>query len=121
MKLLLDQGLPRSAVPLLKQYGIDAVHVGDVGLSTADDRVILEFAQVNGFVIVTLDADFHTILALTGASLPSTIRIRIEGLRASALADLLLSIKNAWETDLDTGVVLTMQPGRMRVRRLPIL
>jgi predicted nuclease of predicted toxin-antitoxin system len=79
MKLLLDQGLPRSAAPLLCQAGIDTVHVGDLGLSTADDAVILQSGRENGRAVVTLDADFHTLLALSGAATPSVIRIRIEG------------------------------------------
>jgi predicted nuclease of predicted toxin-antitoxin system len=29
MRLLLDQGLPRSTVLYLRNYGIEAVHVGD--------------------------------------------------------------------------------------------
>nr|WP_258003931.1 DUF5615 family PIN-like protein [Fischerella thermalis] len=41
MKLLLDQGLPRSAATLLSEAGIDAVHVAEIGLSAADDRDIL--------------------------------------------------------------------------------
>ena len=40
MKLLLDQGLPRSAVGHLQEAGIEAEHVGDVGLSTAADAEI---------------------------------------------------------------------------------
>ncbi|HEY6248997.1 MAG TPA: DUF5615 family PIN-like protein [Candidatus Angelobacter sp.] len=43
MRLLLDQGLPRSTVPYLQNYGIEAVHVGDRGLATASDSKILTF------------------------------------------------------------------------------
>jgi predicted nuclease of predicted toxin-antitoxin system len=39
MKLLLDQGLPRSAAVLLTRAGHDTVHVGDIGLGEADDGV----------------------------------------------------------------------------------
>jgi predicted nuclease of predicted toxin-antitoxin system len=41
MKLLLDQGLPRSAAALLTNRGIDTIHVGDIGIATAEDAEIL--------------------------------------------------------------------------------
>jgi len=41
MKLLLDQGLARSAVTLLAKAGVEASHVGDIGLRQVDDPVIL--------------------------------------------------------------------------------
>jgi predicted nuclease of predicted toxin-antitoxin system len=46
MKLLLDQGLPRSAATLLTAAGIDAVHVGDLGLASADDPAILRSSRI---------------------------------------------------------------------------
>jgi predicted nuclease of predicted toxin-antitoxin system len=80
MKLLLDQGLPRSTVLHLRNQQIEAVHVGDRGLATATDSEILDVGRQEGMVVVTLDADFHALLALSGVTGPSVIRIRIEGL-----------------------------------------
>ena len=37
MKLLLDQGLPRSAASLLRDVGIDTLHFGEIGLAAATD------------------------------------------------------------------------------------
>ena len=68
MKLLLDQGLPRSTAELLRQKGLDAVHTGECGLSTAPDDAILAAGRAQGRTVVTLDSDFHTILALEEAS-----------------------------------------------------
>jgi predicted nuclease of predicted toxin-antitoxin system len=88
-RLLLDQGLPRSTVEHLERCGIQANHVGAIGLSRADDNEIIEYARRDGSVVVTLDADFHTHIALSGAALPTVIRIRREGLggaHASAVA-----------------------------------
>lgn len=88
MKLLLDQGLPRSAARLLTSAGWDTIHVGDIGYEVATDEAILERARGEGRIVVTLDADFHALLALSSATAPSVIRIRIEGLRGKEVAAL---------------------------------
>lgn len=121
MKLLLDQGLPRSAAALLCEAGIDAIHVADIGFSAADDTDILQRAQEDERVVVTLDADFHALLALTEVTSPSVIRIRIERLRAEALTNLLLTVVGECEEDLEQGAVVTVEPSRIRVRRLPLV
>ena len=59
MKLLLDQGLPRSLVRHLAAAGIAAEHVGDLGMATAADAMILDAARQRQAVVVTLAADFH--------------------------------------------------------------
>jgi predicted nuclease of predicted toxin-antitoxin system len=52
--------------------------VAEIGFFTAEDREILAKAKEDGGVVITLDADFHALLALSGAISPSLIRIRIE-------------------------------------------
>lgn len=121
MSLLLDQGLPRSAAALLRALGVEAFHTGEIGLATAADAVILEHALREGRIVVTLDADFHALLAFAGAMEPSIIRIRIEGLRAEALVALIRRVLDEYDEELELGAMVTVQPGRIRVRRLPLL
>lgn len=45
MKLLLDQGLPLSAAALLRDVGIDAIHVGEIGMSAGEDSHIIQRAR----------------------------------------------------------------------------
>ena len=71
IRLLLDQGLPRSATGHLVSHGFDAVHLGDIGASTLSDAAILELARSEGRAVVTLDADFHALLAASGAKSPT--------------------------------------------------
>ncbi len=87
MRLLLDQGLPRSTVLPLRNAGIEAAHVGDRGLATASDAKILEVGLEEGRVVVTLDADFHAVLVLSGATGPSVIRIRVEHISCITLCN----------------------------------
>lgn len=121
MKLLLDQGLPLSAAALLRDAGIDTVHVGEIGMSQAEDAEIIQKARVEERVVVTLDADFHTLLALNEAASPSVIRVRIERLRAQALRDLLLMVIAECEEDLAQGAAIAVEPNRIRIRRLPLI
>ena len=71
-------------------------------------------------MVVTLDADFHALLARSNASLSSVIRIRIEGLRAEAISRVLQDVLSRCEGDLEQGAVVTAQPAAIRVRRLPL-
>ncbi len=56
MKLLLDQGLPRSTGFLLLKNGIEALHVAEIGLASASDANILQAALLEHRVLVTLDS-----------------------------------------------------------------
>ena len=121
MKLLLDQGLPRSTVLHLHKAGIDAVHAGDIGLATASDAMILDYSRQERRVVVTLDADFHALLALSGAGGPSVIRIRIEGLRAQDLASLLVTVLEVCKDDVTRGAMVSVTENGLRIRQLPLL
>jgi predicted nuclease of predicted toxin-antitoxin system len=120
-RLLLDQGLPRSAAAVLRQAGWDVIHVSEIGMSRADDADILRRARGESRVCVTLDADFHPLLATSGERSPSVIRIRKEGLDATALAALLQAIWPRAENALNDGALVTVTERLLRVRRLPIV
>jgi predicted nuclease of predicted toxin-antitoxin system len=120
VKLLLDQNLSAAAAQILRANGMDVVHAREVGLATAEDRDILIWCRENGRVLITLDADCHAILALSGATEPSVIRIRLEGLRDQALADLILRVVDSTSLDLGQGSAITVNATSIRVRRLPL-
>jgi predicted nuclease of predicted toxin-antitoxin system len=92
VRLLLDENLsPLVCGPLIAS-GHDAVHVRDLGLSGAPDRVVLERADQDGRVVISSDTDFGQLLARPGASAPSVIMFRREEhRRAAAQASLILA------------------------------
>jgi len=71
-------------------------------------------------VLITLDADFHALLAIAGARAPSVVRIRIEGLRDRALADLIKRVLAAVGDDLQRGSAVTVTVSSIRLRALPL-
>ena|ERR1019366_1800183 len=120
MKLLLDQGTPRSAATILCRAGFDAVHTGEIGLAEAEDSEIIRRASDENRIVITLDADFHAQLALTQSQKPSVIRIRIEGLRAEEFSGLLQNVLNQCADDLKAGAMISVNDFQIRVRRLPV-
>lgn len=120
MRLLLDQGTSRGATLVLRGRGIDAIHTAELGLSTATDHALLAFALDDDRVVVTLDSDFHAILAATNAIAPSVVRIRIERLRADALAEIVEKVLATCSEDLLAGAVVTVDERTIRVRLLPL-
>ncbi|MGB5157143.1 MAG: DUF5615 family PIN-like protein [Desulfobacterales bacterium] len=104
-RILLYQGLPRTAADILRDKGWDILHTGDIGLSRASDQEILAYARLEKRVIITLDADFHALLAVQNAKSPSVIRIRYEGLKGTELANLIETIWLKIHTQLESGAM----------------
>ncbi len=118
--LVLDQGVPRDAAGRLRDHGYECIHVGEIGMSAADDDEILEFALGKNAVVVTLDADFHAILAVSRAAGPSVIRIRIQGLRAMEIAECVRLVCTRFGDELSTGLLVTVKSRKTTCHCLPI-
>ena len=75
MKLLFDENLSRKLVPRLSELYPGSAHVAEFDLLERPDREIWDFAQANGFIIVTADADFYELAAALGPP-PKVIWLR---------------------------------------------
>jgi predicted nuclease of predicted toxin-antitoxin system len=120
MKILLDEGLPRRAAALLRDRGIEAVHLTEIAEPSTADLVILEEARDAGRIVVTLDSDFHGILAVRGWASPSVIRIRREGLSAEDVRDLVVHILDDHGPALISGVALSVRAHLVGIHKLPL-
>jgi predicted nuclease of predicted toxin-antitoxin system len=66
VKLLLDQNLSRRLLPELERVFPGSSHVQMLGLDTALDQEVWQFAEAGEYAIVTKDADFVEMSALRG-------------------------------------------------------
>jgi predicted nuclease of predicted toxin-antitoxin system len=119
-RILLDQGLSPMAAAILRSQGWDAIHVSEIGLSLAEDNDILAFAISTNRTCITLDHDFHTHLALFQSSGPSVVFVRVEGMKAAALAALIESVWRTCEQELEDGAAVSVDKSTIRVRKLPL-
>ena len=118
--LILDRGLPRAATSLLRATSVEAVHVAELGMAAASDEAILEYARDKTLIVVTLDADFHTQLALSGESAPSVIRLRVQGLKSTGATELIRSVITKARAELQAGALVSVAKKLIRIKRLPI-
>jgi len=109
MKLLFDHNLPLLLVSCLADIFPNSQHVFAVNLDRARDWDIREYARLNGFLVVTKDADFSELCVLRGFP-PKIIWIRRGNCSVRDLEDILRQhhedIENL-ETD-DVNGVLTL-------------
>ena len=118
--LLLDQGLPRSTTSLLVEAGYSAVHAAEIGLSRASDFEILAYARQQDLIVVTLDADFHMLLAVQGATSPSVIRLRQQRLNSEQAAIAIEVVLDRGREALERGAVVSATKTLIRFKRLPL-
>ena len=62
VKFLVDADMPRSSVGIIRSFGFDGEDVRDIGMRTARDKEIIEYALKNNRIIVTRDTDFGEVL-----------------------------------------------------------
>ena len=89
-------------------------------MSNASDEEIVLWSLEQNATVVTLDADFHAILAVSGAGGPSVIRIRRQGLDASAVVKLIEQVLADYEFDLARGSLVTVKRNKTTCHKLPI-
>jgi predicted nuclease of predicted toxin-antitoxin system len=119
VKLLIDMNLSPDWLDFLRASGIEAAHWAVVGEPDAPDVDIVAYAAKD-YVILTHDLDFGAILAATNGAKPSVVQFRAGDLSPATIGRHLIDALRRTEADLEQGALLTIEPGRARIRLLPL-
>jgi predicted nuclease of predicted toxin-antitoxin system len=120
LRLLIDMNLSPDWVAVFRSAGFEAEHWSRVGDARAADRVLLQWARDNDYVVFTHDLDFGALLAGSGDARPSVIQLRSQNLLPDHAAELILSALQSYRAELSSGALITVDPLRARVRILPV-
>ena len=111
-------GIAPVTVEWLKKQGHDAKHLSEEGLHKLSDREIFDKADRGKRTVLTTDLDFGEIAMSTSSTKISVIIFRQEDRTPSSINKYLEKIINDTEVDLEKGTIITVQEGRIRIRRL---
>jgi predicted nuclease of predicted toxin-antitoxin system len=120
VKILLDMNLSPQWVQFLANHGFDSVHWSEIGCASAPDTMIMEYAGQHEFVIFTHDLGFAALLAKRKTRQPSVIQVRTQDILPAAIGNLVVKTLTTYGGQLETRALVTIDPGRKRVRLLPI-
>jgi len=107
MKLLFDQNLSPKLAKYFEGHFIASQHLMDFGFDASDDQAIWEFAQMEGFTIVTKDSDFNNLVAFRGFP-PKVIWLRRGNCSTKIIQEAInenLDTIKGFITDLDNGIL----------------
>ncbi len=120
MKVLIDMNLSPDWVKLLGESQLESIHWSSVGNPDAPDVEIMSWARDNGYIVLTHDLDFGTILALTKASGPSVVQVRTEDLMSFDTSRSVIEVIRKNEEALAEGCLIVINESTERVRILPL-
>src|SRR4051794_34552719 len=103
-------------VQFFAEAGFESVHWSTIGLHSAPDTEIMDYASSNGYVIFTHDLDFGTLLAIRELSRPSVIQIRAQDILPSAAGEMMIRAIKASACYLAAGALVTVDVNRSRIR-----
>jgi predicted nuclease of predicted toxin-antitoxin system len=113
MKVLLDSCVCGGVHADLVRAGIDTIWAGDWDEDPGDDEILAR-AHAEGRVLITLDKDFGEIAIVHGRAHAGIVRIVNFSAQDQGKACLHVLAKHGDE--LQAGGIVTVQPGRVRIR-----
>jgi predicted nuclease of predicted toxin-antitoxin system len=106
-------------IDFLVSSGFQAVHWSTIGRGDEPDVEVMRWAAEHGHIVLTADLDFGAILAATQRRQPSVIQIRADIPTPAAIGAAIVSAIRQAADELQSGAVLSVDPGRARLRVLP--
>lgn len=119
-RVLIDEDLPRSLAPALREAGFDTQDVRDIGLRGRPDAEVFARAQAEGRVLLTADLGFANALAFPAGSHAgiAVARLPNEMPAVDVTLTILKALRDLADEEL-AGAIVIVELHRTRIRRHP--
>lgn len=117
MRFLADQDVYQATIDFLRSNGHSVLRAYDLGLSRAEDAMMLARAVAEKCVLITRDKDFGALTFVFRSESLGVVLLRVLPETVDAVhVELLRFIEEHRDEDL-SQVFVVVEPGRHRIRR----
>jgi predicted nuclease of predicted toxin-antitoxin system len=120
VRALADLNVSVLVLVILRESGIDIERVTDVLDARAPDSAIVSAARERGAGLLTHDQDLGANLASSQATRPSLLNLRTTSVAPESLARCIVRALQEAAREIESGAIVTIEDGGIRVRRFPI-
>lgn len=117
MRFLADESCDFGVVRALRADGYDVLAVAELS-PRARDSTVIRLAHEDARVLITEDKDFGWIVYAGGRRTSGVILLRYPATARGRLADDILNLVDT-QNEKIAGAFVVMQPGQVRIRRMP--
>jgi predicted nuclease of predicted toxin-antitoxin system len=114
MNFLADESVDGQIVERLRQEGHDVLYVAEMEPGITDDQV-LEKANENQALLMTIDKDFGELVFRLGRLHHGVVLVRLGGLSSERKAEIVAIAVSRYAESLDNSFSV-ISPGRIRIR-----
>lgn len=114
MKFLIDRCAGSTVARWLQDQGHDVVEARSLGPDPGDS-VLLEWAESQGRILITIDTDFGKMIYMKRA--PHSGLIRLPDVPARRRIQLLELVLNGYGSQIERGSVITVRGERIRISK----
>ncbi|MCE2440246.1 MAG: DUF5615 family PIN-like protein [Candidatus Latescibacteria bacterium] len=118
MRFIVDADLPRSVSQVIAQYGHEAVDVRDIGMMSASDEEIVQYARDERLCLLSGDLGFADVRRYLPSKYHGIVIMRLPRHATSSFIERLLSsfLEQLQNFPLLRGKLAIVESGRVRIR-----
>jgi len=116
MRFLIDRCAGTRIAIWLRNEGHDVIETRERGADPGD-RVLLEWAEQESRILVTIDSDFGQLIFLEGQ--PHCGLIRLPDVPSDQRVEIMRNLLNRFQHELEAMAIITVRGGKIRISRQP--
>jgi predicted nuclease of predicted toxin-antitoxin system len=117
LKLLLDENLYPSTLNLLRCYGFDVKDIKEMKLCGINDNEVMELAQREDRLLITLDMHFSNIFLYPPSECPGIIVVRVRPAVPSKVDQAIKCFLQVLQPELIKHALTIVEENKFRIRK----